>query len=94
MIRPSLESTIELMQKLAVEENPEPDMLDLLDVAEWVNFDHQSIDDYSEKHGWGVCETCETLWPCGTWVGLEYALAEWLIKAVNKCMSTLSRSGT
>lgn len=94
MIRPSVDRTIELMKKLSEVDNPDFEMMDLLAVAEYVNFDHQSIgDEYSDKLGWGECETCGTRWPCTPWIRLEVALTEWLIKAVNRgiaCMQSIS----
>jgi hypothetical protein len=85
-IRPSFDGTIDAMRSLSTdtrvraEIREDPELLDLLATAEYVNFDHQStVDSYS--NGWGMCETCETHWPCVTWRTTESAILEWLIKS-------------
>jgi hypothetical protein len=87
-IRPSFDGTIEAMRSLSTdtrvraEVRDDPELLDLLVTAEYVNFDHQSTaDDYSTRHGWGKCETCETQWPCVTWRTTESAILEWMVKS-------------
>lgn len=87
MTRPSLEKTIEAMRQLTTDSRirkelrDDPELHDLLATAEYVNFDHQSInDEYSSKTGWGRCETCNTKWPCASWVTVESAIVEYLIK--------------
>jgi hypothetical protein len=90
MIRPSLDATIELMRELS--EDCDLGVLDLLAAAEYVNFDHQSIsDEYSTKHGWGLCETCQTRWPCRAWINLETALTEWLIRSSGAEVNRVTR---
>jgi hypothetical protein len=79
--RPSLDTTIEALRSMG-EHNDDGELHDLIATAEYVNFDHQSVaDEYSTRHGWGVCETCDTNWPCATWKTTEYAIVEWLIKS-------------
>lgn len=80
MTRPSLDKTIEAMTEMA-KTNQSPELHDLLAAAEYINFDHQSQDEYSTKKGWGKCETCNTKWPCIAWKTTEMAIVEWLIKS-------------
>jgi hypothetical protein len=80
MIRPSFDDTIKSLREIAAR-NDDGVLHDLIATAEYVNFDHQSAsEEHSAKHGWGVCETCETPWPCLVWVTTEAAIVEWLIK--------------
>lgn len=90
-IRPSLDETIVALKTIAAG-NTDTELWDLIAAAEYVNFDHQSAaEEYATKTGWGVCETCETVWPCVTWKTTEYAITEWLIKSSTCLMARRHR---